>query len=283
MRIKAYILVADPAWIEPSVLSYYDIVEEIIVSYDQDRLAWTGAPIPAVDECLDRLKAIDRDKKMRLSPGHYARLDHKPMENETYQRQCCIEEAGSDIDWVLQLDTDELLPDSQEFVRRLDEEVPAEYQAVDWPMRTFFQRTPAGGFLEVCSLLRKQISSYPGHAAVRPGTVLHYARQTQLPCWRYDVRPKDTDPAAGNRPVHAVLPEDKAILHFSWIRTEEEIYNKLKSYGHSNEFDWQRYYEQVWKAAPRRWRWMVKFHPFCGYWWPALRQIQVPPSLLRTS
>src|SRR5438045_2429212 len=106
MNLKAYILAADPAWIEASVLSYYDVIEELVVSYDRRRLGWTGVVIP-VAECLERLQAIDHDKKMRFCPGDYAQLDHAPMENETFQRQCAVDEASSGADWVVQFDTDE--------------------------------------------------------------------------------------------------------------------------------------------------------------------------------
>src|SRR5438128_525348 len=102
MRLKAYILAADPAWIEKSVQSYYDIVDELLVSYDTNKRGWTGAPIP-VDECLERLRAMDRDNKIRFYPGEYARLDRTPMENETYQRQCAITAIGRQTDWILQL------------------------------------------------------------------------------------------------------------------------------------------------------------------------------------
>src|SRR5580658_6560298 len=104
MKISAYILAADPAWIERSVLSYYDSVDEIIVSHDRTGHGWTGAPI-AVGECVERLKAIDRDGKMRFCPGDYADFRHDPMAGETFQRQRCLADAG-DVDWVLQIDTD---------------------------------------------------------------------------------------------------------------------------------------------------------------------------------
>ena len=58
MKLAAYILAADPAWIDWSVPSYYDLVDRIIVSYDGDGLGWTGAPLQ-IEECLNRLRAID--------------------------------------------------------------------------------------------------------------------------------------------------------------------------------------------------------------------------------
>ena len=51
MHLTAYVLAADPAWVGISVLSYYDLVEEMVISYDENGKGWTGAPIP-VDECI---------------------------------------------------------------------------------------------------------------------------------------------------------------------------------------------------------------------------------------
>jgi hypothetical protein len=127
MVINAYVLVAEPSWIEASISSYYAIVDTIVVSYDRSGRGWTGAPI-AVDECLDRLRAIDSARKMRFCPGEYARPGHTPMENDTYQRQQALEAAGAGADWVLAIDTDEVLPDAARFARRL-RDMPAGFAA----------------------------------------------------------------------------------------------------------------------------------------------------------
>ncbi len=44
MRLNAYVLAADPAWIEESVASYYDLVQRILVSFDDSGTSWTGHP-----------------------------------------------------------------------------------------------------------------------------------------------------------------------------------------------------------------------------------------------
>lgn len=177
MRINAYILAADPAWIEASVLSYYDIVNEIIVSYDEKKTSWTGTPI-AVDECLARLRAIDHGNKMRYCPGHYARLDYHPMENETYQRQCALDEASGGADWVLQLDADELLPNCKVFLEILEMASEQEISAVEWPMRVLFQRLHDGTYLQVCSSDGSDVFEYPAPVAIRPNKTLVHARRS---------------------------------------------------------------------------------------------------------
>jgi hypothetical protein len=278
--INAYVLAAEPSWIEASITSYYAIVDTIFVSYDRSGRGWTGTPIP-VAECLDRLRAVDIDQKMRFCPGDYARPGHSPIENDTFQRQCALEEASRGAEWVLSLDTDEVLPDAARFRRRLREEVPAAFVAVEWPMRTFFRRSDSGVFLEVCTFFRRQLSEYPGPVASRPGVVLRCARHVERgPCWRYEIRAKGYDPLERRvYRAHGIIPKSEAILHFSWARSDEDMQSKLSSWSHNRDFDTRCYFEQVWKPALRRWPFMTNFHPVWPRLWPALRPVHLTREL----
>jgi hypothetical protein len=287
MRLKAYVLAADPAWIEEGVLSYYDAVEEIVVSYDASHRGWTGAPIN-VEECLRRLRAIDRDGKMRFCGGDYVRTDGQPLKGETHQRQCAIAEAG-DADWILQLDTDELLPNPARLIELLRVAEEKGIPAVEWPMRVFFQRLPDGRFLEVCQRKTGGHYEYPGPIAIRPGTPLASARRTGGPFLRAVVK-GDRQSLQVSRPTEPgeyrveFCEADEAIVHFSWVRTPAEIRSKIASWGHFDGWRSWRFYHVYWKSAPLLWRWFTDFHPFARGLWPALRPAQVatptkPPTL----
>jgi len=274
MRLKAYILAADPAWIEDGVLSYYDAVEEIVVSYDGNHRGWTGVPIN-VEECLRRLKAIDRDGKMRFCPGDFVCPEIPPLVGETRQRQAAIAAAG-DADWILQLDTDELLPNPARLVELLEQAGRQGIPAVEWPMRVFFQRLPDGRFLEVCRRTGGGHYEYPGPIAIRPGTTLAMARHTGGPFLRAVVQ-GDTQSLQVSRPTEPgeqrleFCAEDEAIVHFSWVRTPAEIRCKIASWGHADGWRSWRFYHLYWKSAPHLWRWFSDFHPFSRGLWPALR------------
>src|SRR5271154_3815034 len=133
MRLNAYVLASDPGNLEASVLSYYDLVSHILVSYDENGLGWTGAPTPYAAECLERLRAIDRDKKMTFSAGHYARVEKSPLDNDTYQRQAALDEASQGADWVVQIDTDEVIGSADTFAQCIKEAVQAECDAMNYP------------------------------------------------------------------------------------------------------------------------------------------------------
>lgn len=238
MKINAYIMVADPAWIENSVLSYYDKVEKIVVSYDENSMSWTGRSLN-VEACLKRLRAIDSQGKMVFAPGHYARLDHEPLENDTYQRQCALDQAAQGADWVIQLDTDEVMVDPDEFLSCLQEADEKGYGALNYPARWLYKRIGYRHYLEQCSRIWRTVGSYPGPIAVKGGTQLTFARQTKRPVFYVDFSFGSTDfPSPRQTPAHRVIRPDQAIMHYSMVRSEKELRHKLRSSGHANERDW---------------------------------------------
>ena len=275
MKLNAYVLAADPAWIEVSVLAYYDLVEKIVVSYDETKTSWNGTAI-AVDECLARLRAIDGDNKMRYSPGRYARRDHSPMENDTYQRQCALDEAGQNADWVLQIDTDEFLPRPQDLVALLRFADTQGIPAVEWPMRVLFHTLPDGRFLEVCAADGADRFEYPGYVAVRPGARLRDARRAEGAFLRAVVA-GDTQSLQVTQPIgpeETRIPLENAagaILHRSWARSPESVRSKIASWSHNEGLRSQFFYHLRWRPAPYLWRITRDFHPFARGLWPALK------------
>jgi hypothetical protein len=172
------------------------------------------------------------------------------------------------------------LPDAEAFGRRLREEVPKEFAAVDWPMRSFFRYREPNHFLEVCTPFRRQLSEFPGCVALRPGTATLVSRHAVSGRWRYDIRGSGYDPVDRRfYEVHGVIPKGEAVLHFSWARTEEDLVGKLSTSSHNPDFDWRLYLERIWKPAPRSWMWTYNFHPIWPRRWPALRPVRLPRHL----
>lgn len=284
MKIHAYVLAADPAWIEASVLSYYSLVDRIVVSFDSAQRGWTGAPI-RVEECLERLRALDREGKMRYAPGTYARSGYTPMENETHQRQEAVRIAGVGADWVLQLDTDEVLPNPGALRDLLREAAARNVPAVEWPMRVLFRRQRSGQFLEVCAPGGRDRYEYPGPVAVRPEVTFVGARRTGTSFLRPIVRGDCVSlqvcaaPAPGEQRLECLEPGD-AVVHNSWARTPESIRRKIGSWGHSAGYRSWLFYYTSWRPAARLWPLMRDFHPFARGLWPRLKPCTSLPSAI---
>jgi hypothetical protein len=270
MRLRAYVLAADPAWLETSIQSYYDVVEKIVVSYDRNKVGWTGYPIP-VDECLDRARSIDKDKKMEFVPGDFAILSNTPMENDTRQRAHALASVG-DADWVLQLDTDEIVVDVACLLDQLAR-LPKPVASLVWPMRSFYQQTVDGRYLEVCSrTLHDQIDEY-FPVAVRPGSTLISARMTKEEAVTLHSRGLSPKSWFG-RPTP--IRREQTMLHFSWVRSNEQMLRKLRSWSHAKDFDTEHYYREIWSRAPTEWKTLHDFHPLTPPKWPALRPVELP-------
>lgn len=255
MKIKAYVLAADPAWMEVCVLSYYDMVEEIIVSYDENGLGWTGLPMP-IDHCLQRLRAIDFDGKMRFRPGHYARTEYAPMVNETYQRQICVDEASQGADWVLQLDTDEAIADVPTFLSCLRQAEREGFPAMRYPARWLYKQLKGLWFLEMCSRRWRLTGGFPGPVAIKAGMQLTQARFCDVPTFHVDFRARCTsltNERLRDVTVNRIIGPESAIIHYSWVRSEKELRDKTVSWGHARDQDYTRDID--------RWVWCGK-HPF---------------------
>jgi len=251
MHINAYILAADPAWLESSVLSYYHLVRKIVVSYDEAHLSWSGTPIP-VEECLRRLRAIDSESKMVFIPGNFARRAYNPMQNDTYQRQTALDLASDDADWVLQLDTDEVLGNPGAFLSCLKTAHRIGFGAMEYPARWLYASLGNNRYLERCSPLWQTVAGFPGPVAIRPGNTLYTSRQCDTTLYRVDFRKRNTDPFhSPDAPVHAVVAERDGIIHYSWIRDESQLRRKTTAWGHSRD---------DWSPEIRHWVWAGK-HP----------------------
>lgn len=253
MRLNAYVLAADPAFLTASLRAYYPTVDRIVVSFDQDHRSWSGRPLP-VAECLAAVRALDVDGKCTLAPGAYSRPDEPPLDSETIQRQKALDLASDGADWVLQLDTDEVIPHLAPFLGAIDRADAAGARALHYPSRWLYTRVGEGRYLETSTRWGRSVSHYPGPLAVAAGTTLTHCRQAEdAPHYRIDVRPWNTD---RNHPrdaiVHEVVAPRDAVLHFSWVRSAETMRDKFAWSGHADQF--------TVPAVYRRWAWRSR-HP----------------------
>ncbi|QJW35985.1 hypothetical protein [Cellulosimicrobium protaetiae] len=277
MRLTAYVLLADPSFLAASLRAYYDHVDRIVLSYDETSTSWTGTPIP-VDECLAIAKEVDRDGKCVHAPGRFARLDEHPLDNDTFQRQVALDEASEGADWVLQLDTDEVMLSPAAFLASLERAEAAGASGLDYPARWLYSRVAPGRYLEASSRFGRPVASYPGPLAVRAGTTLTHARQTDAPLYRVDLRPWNTDPShRHDEIVHEVVDPGDAVLHFSWVRTPEAMRKKFGWSGHTAHYSRPDVYES-WVARSRNPRRAVLTSPLRRRDWFRLVTVPEPPG-----
>lgn len=254
MKVHAYVLAGDPAWVAESISSYYAAVDRIVVSYDRTFHSWTGQPM-SVAEALRRIAMADPEGKVVPLPGDHVFPERSTVRNETEQRQAALDAASDGADWVLQLDTDEIVTSLPTLGRQLLAADAHAADALDFPLRDIYARVDSRRFLEHCGRFWRTQAAYPGPIAVRAGARLTVNRQTgAAPRFRVDVTAWNTDPAHPfDAPVHDVVAPDEAILHMSWVRSEAQMQEKRIVSGYASERDWSR--------DLARWRWRAR-HPW---------------------
>jgi hypothetical protein len=221
-----------------SVTSYYAAVERVVVSFDESRVGWNGGTIP-IDDCLRELHQVDVESKIDLRPGDFSNFELPLMECETRQRQAALDLASEGVDWVIQLDGDEVIPDLHAFVEMIERADDRGAVGLDYPSRWIYAAIRAGRFLEGSSRWWQPAAGYPGPLAVRAGSKLSHARQCEGELFRVDFRTKNTDPwRLRDHPVDTTVPVEAGVLHFSWVRTLEEMNIKAEMSGHRDGVNW---------------------------------------------
>jgi hypothetical protein len=278
VRLAAYVLAADPTWIEKSVKAYYDQVEEILVTYDEAGIGWSGTRIESEDS-IARLRAIDVAGKMRFVGGDFHNQPTAPA-GEVHQRQVALDSLAATADWVLQIDTDEVLPDADALITALHRADDRGLRAVEWPMRVLFRRLNSCVFLVVTGKDGRGHFEYPGPIAVRSGTTLRDARQADVPFLRPVVAGDDSslqltrEPATGEDRGFTI-EESQAILHNSWARSPAVVRRKVRGWSHNDGWRTWRHYLLTWLPSRYLWRWQHDLHPFSEGLWPRLAKVEI--------
>ncbi len=246
--MNAYILAADPAWVEASVLSYYDIVERIVVSYDRNSVGYTGKKID-VETCLTRLRAIDRDGKMDFRPGEFAVGPYSPMELETRQRMTAISQSADGADWIVQLDSDEVLTAPALLLECVAEAERSGFSTVDYPSLWLYCHMGESRFLAWCRRGGRVDVTFPGSMVVRPDVVCKFGRRSSAPTYRVDVQPTRRIDGVAKK-SHRVVRMDQSIVHLSMLRSDDQLRAKFATWSHSRDRNWDGELF-AWRAARR--------------------------------
>ena len=68
-----------------------------------------------------------------------------------------------------------------------------------------------------------------------------------------------------------------SLWHFSWAKTDEEVWNKISHYSHAKDFDIKEWYEEVWLNPDR----VVNLHPTTPETLGGLIDLELPRELKR--
>jgi len=257
-KFGAYVLAADTTWIQSSLRRYYPLLDVLIISLPEDGKGWTGAPVESA-ACLQILRTIDTRGIAQIVTGRWTDA-RNPSDADTRQRKAAIAAlVPYNLDWILQIDTDEVLPNADALIRAVNEAANEDAVAVEWPMRVLFRKIKNGRYVEVVAGDGSPRYDYPGPIAVRPNVTLVDCRRTSgrvlRPTVYGDTRSLQiVRPAAAGEVRMALLRPADAIVHNSWARSPVAVHRKVSSWGHNEGLRTTLYYWAIWLPSRFTWR-----------------------------
>lgn len=187
-------------------------------------------------------ESVANDKTAELAEP-YARVIQAYWENEEDQRNTG-QALHQDKDWVIVLDCDEFFDDE------------------NWArLKQFLETTEAD-------------------AAIVEHQRVFYKDKEVYPCHDYQqliaVRPNVSFAEKRIVATYSVVEAPVELLHFSWAKTDEEVWSKISHYAHANDFDIKDWYENVWLANKT-----TNLHPVTPEALPALIDPVLPEEIER--
>ena len=249
MIIKAGILLSyDYKYLQiclPLIYNCKDL-NEIVLALDENFTTWSGEKFTIPDEFFQWLKDFDTENKITLYKDSFYVKELSPMQCETRERRMIAEKMGS-CDWYIQIDGDEYMPDFSGFVNRLKEisaQNSEERLLVTGKFVTLFKQTGRDVFI------------------VTP-VKEHCWLATNTPDYEYARVVKD----------YRHIATDFLVIHQSWARENAEIEQKIRNWGHKNDFDVEAFYQQWKRLSASTYTTFKNFHPLNPAEWKSLVKI----------
>ena len=250
MIIKAGFLISyDYEYLKIALPLIYscDDISEIYLAIDQDFKTWNGEDFTIPDSFFHWIKDFDTNKKITIYRDNFYVSDLSTIDCDTRERRMLSERMGK-CDWYIQIDSDEYIIDIQNFVNKLKQiskEMPGKELSVAGKIVMLFKENSDELYV------------------VKPIKELIWLA-TNAPAYQY---------ARANL-EQELVKTDTLVVHQSWARSEAEISQKIRNWGHMKDFDVNQFYEN-WRVLDKtnykNWK---NFHPLTPNEWQSLSRIK---------
>ncbi len=223
----------------------YDHADYICLSIDKDRISWAGEKFSFDENSFKSfVQAIDKENKIKIFEENFHIQSLSPMKNEVRQRNLIADYMGKG-GWHIQLDCDEYFLEFERFVH-------------------FLRKLPVRQTIKsniTCAWITLFKKSSRGFFYIPPTTssIEFIQVATKDPLYEY-----------GRRNGNFNLDTNFMMIHQSWARSEQEIYQKLNNWGHKMDFDIERYFNKWQSLNESNYREFQNFHPITPTAWPSL-------------
>ncbi len=236
----------DYAYLLVSLPHYIREVEEVILGLDRFRRTWSGNSFSVPDQFFEDLEMIDTDKKIRIVEDDFYCPDLSPIENDTRERNflsTCVKPGN----WIISIDADEIATDVS-LLKRFLSNLSDTNVMVTAPALLIFKQLSDSVLVARC-MANAEAGFFPvATRAVDSFVLARVTRQPQLKC-------------------------PMTLIHYSWGRSENDLYMKLKNWGHTNDFDVDSYFARWKELDGVNYELWKDFHPVNPHNWTNLVKI----------
>ena len=240
MKLSFYTPIAyDYKYSIASIISYYDIADEIILGIDKDRISWSNKKYDFDNnDFFQQIKKIDIDKKIKLIEDNF-HLYSEPIKNDTYERNY-ISKICKKGNYIIGIDSDEILLNPNEFKI--------------WFEKNKIEYDISCNWLTVYKIFDKKcLITQPDEITIIGTKLVDSFKKSRFTFRKY---------------IYSPL----SILHFSWGRKRKDIEQKLLNWSHSKDFDIQKHLE-IWDCITLdNYKEKTNLHPLnIQQWWKSLK------------
>lgn len=208
MQLSFYTPIAyDYKYSYSTILSYYEIADEILLAIDKDRISWSGNKYDFDESFFDEIKKIDKNNKIKIIESNFHLLN-SPIENDTQERNY-ITSFCKKGNYIIGIDSDEIVLNSNEFY--------------EWFNKINPQVDISCSMSSVYKIVGRNILVNRPIETSQMGTnLINSYKKCRIT-------------------KNLIIPSPLNILHFSWGRSRQEIIQKLTNFGHSKDFHIDNY------------------------------------------
>jgi|TARA_B110000114_G_scaffold185132_1_gene230966 hypothetical protein len=243
-----YLISYDYELLFNSIPTVYKEADEIFLAIDKDRRTWAGNNFSLPNTFFERIKELDTQKKITFFIDNFYIPSLAPMENEVRERNMLLKKMGKG--WLFQLDSDEYLYDfksisqklrTKNYLIKFNRLLPVTLSGY-WVI--LFKKNEEGFFQISNKTKFNFITNYPKYTGARK-----------------------------NKNFVNINIENLA-FHQSYAREEDEIYQKIKNWGHKDDFDTDKFFT-FWKTINiENYKSIKNFHPEIPNLWSHLEFVK---------
>lgn len=206
-----FLLSYDYELLKKSIPPVYKAADAIFLALDEQQRTWKGNRFEISDSFYEWLKAFDVDNKIQIYRDNFYVPEINGIQNDTRERHMLGNQMGIG-NWIIQVDSDEIIIDFEDFVRKL-----RKYDS--------FLVNPEKHPIQFAGF-HINVYKYLDEGLLYVNKPSKFLLATNYPNFKYA---KNTKSRIVYLPTYT--------LHEGLARTEEELKMKLVNWSHSHEIN----------------------------------------------